>query len=141
MAYKVFLDINIIIDFFQKARTLHEDAKQLFFDIADGKLSGYISESVIHTTAYILKNDVEKKELIHRLDILNSQLIILPCSNLTVHNAYKRAQNDLEDAVLYQIALDHNLDYFVTSDIIDYRKIASASLKIISSSDLIKLVN
>ena len=61
MAYKVFPDINIIIDFFQRTRALHEEAKQLFFDIADGKALGYFSESVINTTAYILRNDVEKK--------------------------------------------------------------------------------
>jgi predicted nucleic acid-binding protein len=75
MVYKVFLDTNIIIDFFQKSRDLHHEAKQIFFDIADGKISGYFSESVINTTAYILRNDLSKDDLIYQLDVLNSQLL------------------------------------------------------------------
>lgn len=63
MVYKVFLDTNIIIDFFQKTRALHREAKQLFLDIADGKISGYFSESVINTTAYIFRNDLPKDQL------------------------------------------------------------------------------
>jgi predicted nucleic acid-binding protein len=141
MAYKIFLDTNIIIDFFQKSRDLHQEAKELFLDIADGKILGYFSESVINTTAYILRNDLSKDDLIYQLDVLNSQLTILPCSNLIIHNAYKRAKNDLEDAVLYQLALENKLDYFTTSDINDFKKIASASLPIITSSELIKLID
>lgn len=140
MAYKIFLDINIIIDFFQKERPLNKEAKELFYHIADGNITAYFSESVINTTAYILRKDLSKQELIHRLDTLNTQIIILPCSNKIIHNAYKRVQNDLEDAVLYQLALENSLDYFVTSDVKDFKKIVSASLPVISSPALIKLL-
>ena len=66
---------------------------------------------------------------------------VLPCSNQIIHNAYKRAQNDLEDAVLYQLALEHNLDYFVTTDLKDYKRIASPTLPVITSAELIRLIN
>lgn len=140
MAYKIFLDINIIIDFFQKERPLHKEAKELFYHIDDGNITAYFSESVINTTAYILRKDLSKQDLVHRLDVLNAQIIILPCSNKIVHNAYKRVQNDLEDAVLYQLALEHELDYFVTSDVKDFQKIGSASLPVITSKELIKIL-
>lgn len=41
MAYKAFLDINIIVDFIDESRKEHAGASLLFTKITEGKLSGY----------------------------------------------------------------------------------------------------
>jgi len=141
MAFKIFLDTNIIVDFFISLRKEHNNAKKIIELAEDGELFGFLSESVINTTAYL----VRKSAYFNNFKLLINELIgilnVLPCSNSTIHNAYLRAKNDLEDAVLYQLALEHNLDYFVTSDISDYKKIASASLPVVTSAELIKLID
>jgi len=141
MAFKIFLDTNIIVDFFIPSRKEHNNAKRIIELAEEGELLAFLSESVINTTAYLVRKSAYfnsfKLLMIELIGILN----VLPCSNSTIHNAYLRAKNDLEEAVLYQLALEHDLDYFVTSDITDYKKIASPSLPVITSSELIKIVN
>ena len=62
-------------------------------------------------------------------------------SNLIVQNAYKNAKNDLEDAVLYQIALEHKMDYFISSDVKDFKKIAKNSLPIVSAKKMLGIIS
>ncbi|HXL54899.1 MAG TPA: type II toxin-antitoxin system VapC family toxin [Chitinophagaceae bacterium] len=140
MAFKIFLDTNIVMDFFVPSRKDHENAKEVIGFAEEGDILGFLSESVVNTTAYLVRKSIYFDDFKLLMNELIGIVSVLPCSNQIIHNAYRRAQNDLEDAVLYQIALEHNLDYFVTSDIKDYKKIALASLPVITSSQLIKLI-
>ena len=72
---------------------------------------------------------------------LVSMLSVLPCSNSTIKQAYLLDTNDLEDAVLYQIAFENNLDYFVTSDKKDFKKLSFALLLVVNGKELLKLTH
>ncbi len=48
---------------------------------------------------------------------------------------------DFEDALLYQVALHHQMDYFVTSNVKDFRKIQQQVLPVIRARDLNKLLS
>lgn len=111
MAHKIFLDINILVDFLDRDREEHTPAKQLFEAIENKKIKAYFSESVINTTAYVIRKKIKVdifKQLMFDLLLL---VKVLPCTNVIVKEAYFNAKNDLEDAVLYQIALNHQLYY------------------------------
>ena len=71
---------------------------------------------------------------------LNQKLKILPCTNLQVMIALQEQPPDFEDALLYQIALHHQMDYFVTSNIKDFKKIQQASLPVIRAKELNKIL-
>jgi predicted nucleic acid-binding protein len=140
MAYKVFLDTNIIIDFLQPVRPFNEDAKELFFNLSKDIFTGYISESVVTTTPYLMRKDYSAIELNTILQNLNQKLKMLSCTNILVAAALQKQPLDFEDALLYEIALHHQLDYFVTTNTKDFKKIQQAHLPVIRAKELNKIL-
>jgi predicted nucleic acid-binding protein len=116
MAIKVFLDTNIILDLLDIKRRFHESSKQLFSNIENRKLKGYISESVICNTDYILQKLWSKLERNQFFETLLETITVLPCKTSTIQNALKIALPDLEDAILFQIALENEIDFLVSND-------------------------
>ena len=58
---------------------------------------------------------------------LNDLISISPCSNKTFYSALHANFDDLEDALLYQIALENKLDYFITNDLSLIKKLSSTT--------------
>src|SRR4051812_20096458 len=112
MAFKIFFDTNVIIDFFIPSRRDHEYAKKVLGLAEDREIIGFFSETVVNTTAYLVRKSVYFENFKVLMNELIEIIAVLPCSNLTIHHAYNRVKNDLEDAVLYQLAFENNLDYF-----------------------------
>mgnify|MGYP000654440498 FL=1 len=57
MAYKIFIDANVLLDLSLK-RKGYIEAEQLFIEISKGKFTGYISSSVLHIVFYILSKEL-----------------------------------------------------------------------------------
>lgn len=55
MAYKVFLDTNIVLDIFHRDRPFYDEAVELFYFLDENKFIAFYSESVLTTTAYVLR--------------------------------------------------------------------------------------
>lgn len=139
MSIKIFLDINIVVDFFDSSRSNHKDAKALITFIENGELSGCISESVINTSVYLLQKGFSFNELKDNMSELVCMLTVLPCTNNSIKQAYLLPTTDLEDAVLYQLAFENNVNYFVTSDKKDFKKLSSILLPVVTGKDVLKL--
>lgn len=140
MAYKVFLDTNIIVDFLQPVRPFHEDAQALFLLLSKNVFAAYISESVITTTPYLIRKDYPVDEINSILKNLNQKLKILTCTNMHVLAALQNHPPDFEDALLYQVALHHQMDYFVTSNAKDFKKIQQPALPVVKAGELNKIL-
>ncbi len=140
MAYKIFLDTNILVDFLQPVRSFHEDAQELFLNLSKDIFIAFISESVITTTPSLIRKDYSAVELHTILHNLNQKLKILSCTNLLISAALQQNPPDFEDALLYQIALHHQMDYFVTSNTKDFKKIQQAILPVIRAKELNKIL-
>lgn len=141
MGCKIFLDINIIADFCDPDRLGYDSAVALFTKMYEGYAESYVSESVINTASYILRKTVPISSFIELVSGILSSATVLPCSNDTIISAYHNAKNDLEDAVLYQIALENKMDYFVTSDVKDYKKIEHPLLPVVTAKQVLKIIN
>jgi predicted nucleic acid-binding protein len=133
MACKIFFDTNIIVDYCLASREGHQNAIELMTKIDDFYLQAFISESVVNTTTYLIQKIISIEEIKRLIIDLTSVIHILPCSNKIIEEAYQRAKNDLEDAVLYQIALHGKMDYFITSNIKDFKKIEHPLLPVVSA--------
>ena len=140
MAYKAFLDINILVDFIDKGRKEHSNAVLLFKAIAERRVTGYISESVVNTAYYLTQKLISLPQFVLFINDTLQILKVLPCTNAIITGASAIAKNDFEDAVLYQIALSNQLNFFITNDTKNYRKIAHPALKIVSAKELITLL-
>lgn len=140
MVYKAFLDINIVVDFIDESRKEHLNASLLFAKITEGKLSGYLSESVVNTTFYLIRKLTPIQNFCLFIEDIFQVIKILPCTNENMISACKIAKNDLEDAVLYQIAFANKMDFFITNDKKDFNKIAYPSLKVVTASEVVALL-
>lgn len=141
MVYKVFLDTNIIIDFLQPVRPFYKEAQELFMHLSTDAFTAYISESIITTTPYLIRKEYSANEINAIVKNLNQKLKILSCTNAFVSSALQQNPQDFEDALLYQIAFHHQMDYFVTSNTKDFKKIQQPALPVIRARDLNKMLD
>lgn len=141
MTIKAFIDTNIIIDLLQESRPFHRDAKDTFYNLSENLFSAYYSESIVTTLAYILRKEYTPNGFRLLIENLNANITILSCRNELVNITTKKDSDDFEDALLYEIALDHGMDYFVTSNKKDFKKILHPSLPVITSQELNQLIS
>lgn len=139
MATKVFLDTNIVLDILDNKRPTHSSAIILYQQIISGNVSAYISETVFTTTDYLLQKTVSKSIRIVILTEILNHLKILSCNSGLCKKALTINFPDLEDALLYQIALENKIDYFISNDKAALKKLTSVSLPAISTKDFLTI--
>ena len=130
MASKIFVDINIWLDFFLK-RQEYDDAEKIVELMVHGEIDVYISVSVFQTLSFYLQKDrgisASKKLL---LQLLNDVKLIETNKSL-LQQALTSTMNNIEDAVHYFTALSYQMDYIITNDI-GFQKAALPILPVIS---------
>lgn len=141
MGYKAFLDTNIIVDLLDPLRPSHEESMDLFKMLDEGKLIAYYSESVVTTTAYVIRKDYSKEKIGEIIGSLNKRITLLPCATENINQAIAKLPPDFEDALLYEIAMDHQLDYFITSNSKDFKRIEKSLLPVLNAKQFNKLLN
>lgn len=136
MVFNAFLDTNIIVDFFDPLRPFHQESILLFKKLEEEKFKAFFSESVVTTIAYVIRKDYSKKRICEIIDSINKKITLLPCEPHYIKNATKKLPPDFEDALLYEIALHHQLEYFITSNTKDFNKIQKPQLPVINAKAL-----
>jgi predicted nucleic acid-binding protein len=115
MAFRVFLDANILLDFLLK-RPEYDPARQLIAWAVEGRIAAFISPSVVHITGYwltkVYKSDKAKELLLSLL----ADIRVIDIGHVTTINALFSKMVDLEDAMQYYTAIQHQIDYFVSRD-------------------------
>mgnify|MGYP003415616967 CR=1 FL=1 len=140
MAYKIFLDVNIVLDLLHADREFHKDAKELFFAIDANLCLAYYSESILTTMAYVLRKKMTPSQINSVILEFSKKIKFLTCTEIESLNAAKKDPLDFEDALLYEIAYHHKMDYFVTSNKKDFKKIAQSGLPVIRARELNKIL-
>jgi len=116
MAFKIFLDANVILDFALRREVGYDNAKKIVQSVIDGKFNAYITPAIVHIAGYYLTRAYEaetaKKILLALLTDITT--IDIPHS-ITLH-ALRSSMMDIEDALQYYSAQYHDLDYFVSRD-------------------------
>ncbi len=130
MAYKVFLDANILLDFTLK-RNDYEQSKKIMSFAVDGQIEGFITPSIVHILAYWMSKaygTIKTKEL---LIVLLSSVTVINIPHNIVLNALQSSIEDVEDALQYYSALHHGLNCLITRDKL-FQKESTLSLPIYS---------
>ena len=134
MAYKLFLDTNIIIDYVQERVNELDSIKEIMYLAEIGKIELFISESIITTSFYILQ-----KEKIEALPVLREICKIvhtLPFSKDILYYPIEKFK-DIEDGLLYFLAVKNKMDYFITRNVKDF-SFLFPSLPVISPTNFLK---
>lgn len=114
---KLFLDVNIILDY-----TLEREGElkeiETLFELAEAeKLELYISESVIATVLYFLqKNKLDALTIARELSTVVN---FIPFKKDVLFFSLEQYK-DVEDGLLYFLAAKANMDYFITRNIKDF---------------------
>ena len=135
MAYKVFLDVNVLLDFTLK-RESYADCKNLIKSIEDGFHNGYITSATLHTLSYFLTKELGLKVAVEVLLNLLSTFSIIDAKKETIKNALHAKFNDIEDALQVYTALSFKMDFFLTSDK-KLKKETSTTLPILTAREFV----
>ena len=136
MAFKVFLDANVLLDFLLK-RDNYKDAKELIELAIDGKIMTYVTPAIIHILGYWLTKAygaAKAKQLL--LSLLNDVRVIDINHELTPL-ALNSKIDDIEDALQYYTAIHHHLDYFISNDR-KFQKSAIPTLPVVAATYFLK---
>ena len=136
MAYKIYFDINVLLDLTLQRSNFNE-VELIINDIENGFKKGFLTGATIHTLSYFLAKEYEQnkvKELL--LNLLSIMTVIDPPENI-IKKALHANFKDIEDALQVYTALHFNTDCFITSDK-KLKKETSSILPILSPSDYIK---
>lgn len=139
MAFKVFLDVNLILDF-----TLQRDGypagKTIISWAEEGKINGFVSPTVVQICSYWISKAygaAKAKEIM-------ATLLTFTRSVDTPHEAVLTALHssihDVEDALLYYTAMHHGMTHIISRDVA-FQKAALPSLPVISPTAFIQLIS
>ncbi len=138
MAFKVFLDANVLLDFTLQ-RGAYTEAKELIGLIEDKRIRGYTTPAVVHILGHYLTKAYDSetaKEIILAL-LLN--IVIIDIKHDTVLFALNSQIKDIEDSLQYYSAIYHKIDYFVSLDK-KLRSHGTQSLPIITPAELLNIL-
>ena len=113
----VFLDTNIVLDILDSDRANHSDAKQLLAKVINDGYGVFISEDMLSTIFYIIKN---KQAVLSFFKLILQQWQVVPFGNEVISGAIDRClQNqgqDFEDTLQCLCAKQLKCDFLITHD-------------------------
>ena len=115
MAFRVFLDANILLDFALKRRE-YESARKLVEWALEGRIEAYVTPAVIQETARWLKKVYGAERSKELLLALLAEVLVIDGGHTVAVSALHSDMSDMDEALSYYTALHHKLDYFITRD-------------------------
>ena len=113
---KVFLDINIVIDIIDITRPNNKIATKLLYNLTSNDVNIVISEDMISTIYYIIK---DKKRTLEFFTVIQKYWIISIFGKELIGNAIKLSleqELDLEDLLQCLCAKENNCQILITND-------------------------
>jgi predicted nucleic acid-binding protein len=122
MAYKVFVDTNILIDILLKREPFLEKSQKAVADIVKKKFSPYISSSSVTDFYYICrKSGVEKGAILLYLKDLLEVFKVLVIDKESINEAISSDIKDFEDAVQIMACKKEKIDLIITRNKEDFK--------------------
>lgn len=142
MAYKVFIDTNVFLDAYLERTEDWKDALVILQFAALEQINVFTSANNLVNTIYSLrKQKLTSAEIIDLMELTLTYTQLVNTSNASFRQALRAGFNDLEDAVQYYTALEvKGIDYFITSDIKDYKK-ATVQLPVVTPQQFLAQYN
>lgn len=122
MAFKLFVDSDVVIDFLTDREPHVNPASELFELSETGSIEMYISALSINNIYYIVRKYLGHKKTLEIIESLTEITEIIGTSKKEVLQALKNDFKDFEDSIQYSSALTiKDLDVIITRNIKDYR--------------------
>lgn len=129
MAYKVFVDTNVILDVWLKREPFSDISQKAILKIIENNFVPYISGSSVTDLYYICKRaGMEKDVLLKNLKELLELFEVLIIDKTSLNDAITSDLKDFEDAVQIMACKKVRIDLIITRNKKDY-KIAWAQVQ------------
>lgn len=138
MEYKIFVDSDVVIDFFMDREPHANPASKIFELSEQGKVKLFISAVSINNIYYILRKFLGHKNAIEVIETLTEMTEIIGTTKKEIIQALKNDFKDYEDSVQYSSALTiKDLNAIITRNIKDYK---NSSLSVMTPLNFIDLI-
>lgn len=139
MAFKVFVDANILLDLTLK-RAGYETARVLFTSAIAGDTQLYTTPSVLHIVSYYTSQFYSRTQTKEIILAMLADVRIIDADHDTALAAANSSFTDLGDALQYYAAARAGLQYFLSSDK-KLKKAASKQLPVFTPAEFLKLLS
>jgi predicted nucleic acid-binding protein len=134
----IFLDTNVLIDFFADRKPFSIEAAKLFNHSLKKEINIYISAVSYNNIYYILRQSCSHAETIKIFVELNEWTDIIDVTKDIIKKSIKSDFKDFEDAIQYNCAKSlSKIDFIVTRDTKDFK---TSSLPILTPKEAVSLV-
>ena len=122
MEYKLFVDSDVVIDFFTDREPHANPASELFELNEQGVVKLYLSAISINNIYYIVRRFLGHKKTLDVIEILTTMTEIIGTTKIEIMQALKNDFSDYEDSIQYSSALTINdLNAIITRNTKDYK--------------------
>jgi len=122
---RVFLDTNIVIDFYDKREKFYYPAA-IIFDLAyKRKIQIYVSAITFVNAFFLLRKSYERDDLYHSMQGLASICEITDVDKNIIKRSLAEKRKDFEDSVQYESSLPYEVDVIITRNKKDFKDFAS----------------
>ncbi|RAV28494.1 type II toxin-antitoxin system VapC family toxin [Sinomicrobium soli] len=123
MVFKLFIDSDVVIDFFTDRKPHVNPASELFELNEKGSVILYLSAISINNIYYIARRFLGHKKTLEVVETLTEITEIVGITKKEILQALKNDFSDYEDSIQYSSASTiKGLDAIITRNIRDYRK-------------------
>jgi len=134
----IFIDTNVIIDFFANRKPFSIEAAILFNYSFKKKINIYISAVSYNNIYYILRQSCSHTETIKMLTELNEWTDTVDVSKDIINKSLKSNFKDFEDAIQYNCAKSlKKIDFIVTRDTKDFK---TSSIPILTTNEAVTVI-
>lgn len=135
---KALIDTNVILDWIMVREPFADAAKRVMEECIFGEIKGYLAAHTITDLFYILRKDFNVKERKEILILLCNKLNVVEENCQMIKTALNNEEwNDLEDGLQMQCAIEEDVDYIVTRNIVDFK---SSKIQAISTEEFMDLI-
>jgi len=137
MEYKLFVDSDVVIDFFTDREPHANPASEIFELNEQGIVKLYLSAVSINNIYYIVRRFLGHKKTLEVVETLTEMTEIVGTTKNEIIQALKNDFTDYEDSVQYSSALTIlDLDAIITRNTKDYR---NSSIAVMTPLDFLKM--
>jgi len=122
MAYKVFVDTNVILDIFLKRKPFLDNSQKAVLELVENNFLPHISGSSVTDLYYICKKSgMEKDVILENLKELLEAFEVLIIDKPSISNAISSDIKDFEDAVQIMACKKGKIDLIITRNKKDFK--------------------
>lgn len=120
---KIFIDTDVILDFFFDRKPFSDDSTQLFMLCEKKIVTGFVTPVILSNVYYLLRKTAKHEKVIEKLKLLINLVEIATINKATILEALNSEFKDFEDALQnYSAQHDKDIQVIVTRNVKDFKE-------------------